>query len=74
MRLTKYIIAGLTCFLLFITLLSGCADTAPTPTAPTSAPPTTAPTAAVTEPDESVIAKNAYNGSDMNGIVPMLVY
>lgn len=65
MRLTKYIIAGLTCFLLILTLLSGCADTAPTPTAPTSAPPTTAPTVAVTEPDESVIAKNAYNGSDM---------
>lgn len=59
MRLSKCSAARLLCILLAFMLLSGCAATPGTPaTTPTT------PSEEMTEPDESVIAKDAYNGSD----------
>ena len=59
MRLSKRTVAGLTCLLLTFTALCGCTVS---PAAPTT---TAAPTVPVTEPDETRIGKDAYNGSEI---------
>ena len=61
MRLSKCTAARLFCILLAFMLLSGCAVSPATPT--------TIPTDANTEPDGSVIGKDAYNGSDMEEFI-----
>ena len=59
MRLSKYTVAGLTCLLIACTVLCGC-------TVSTAPPTTTAvPTVPATEPDETRIRKDAYNGSEI---------
>lgn len=64
MRLSKYTVAGLTCLLIALTVLSGCAGF-PSSQPETTSPPTetTSPTVPTTEPDETVIGKDAYNGT-----------
>ena len=59
MRLSKYAVAGLICLSVAFAALTGCAPvTSPPPT-------TTAPTEAPTEPDETRIGKDAFNGSEI---------
>lgn len=77
MRFPKYAVAGLTCLLLVCTALSGCAaftshspaTTFPESAANSSAAETTSPTVETTEPDETRIGKDAYNGSDIEEFI-----
>ena len=62
MRLSKYTVAALACLLIAFTALSGCTDTNSHPTTP---PTTTSPTVPTTQPDESRIGTDAYNGSEI---------
>lgn len=57
MRISKYTVVGLVCLLIVLTLMSGCSASVQSPTTP--------PTVAATEPDESRIEKDAYNGSEI---------
>jgi hypothetical protein len=66
MRLTKHTAAALVCLLIAITILSGCDAVVPSSNETTApSPETTSPTVPTTEPDPTRIAKDAYNGSEI---------
>ena len=65
MRIFKSTAAVLACLMILLTVMSGCSNSAQTPTTAPTELPTTPPTEAPTEPEGYRIAKDAYNGSDI---------